>query len=47
MEQITYLLFIRRLDDLNTLAEKKAHRSVQARLVSVVSCFAPDSKDNQ
>ncbi|NDJ89135.1 type I restriction-modification system subunit M N-terminal domain-containing protein, partial [Mycolicibacter kumamotonensis] len=24
IEQITYLLFIRRLDDLNTLAEKKA-----------------------
>lgn len=47
MEQITYLLFVRRLDNLNILAEKKAHRSVQARLVSVVSCFAPDSKDNQ
>ena len=27
IEQITYLLFIRRLDDLNTLAEKKAHRT--------------------
>lgn len=26
MEQITYLLFIRRLDDLQTLAEKKANR---------------------
>ena len=24
IEQLTYLLFIRRLDDLNTLAEKKA-----------------------
>ncbi len=27
IEQITYLLFIRRLDDLQTLAEKKAHRT--------------------
>ncbi len=27
MEQITYLLFVRRLDDLQTLAEKKAHRT--------------------
>ena len=27
IEQITYLLFIRRLDDLNTLAEKKAQRT--------------------
>jgi type I restriction enzyme M protein len=27
IEQITYLLFIRRLDDLNILAEKKAHRT--------------------
>ncbi len=27
MEQITYLLFIRRLDDLQTLAEKKANRT--------------------
>ncbi|ULN52868.1 type I restriction-modification system subunit M N-terminal domain-containing protein [Mycolicibacillus parakoreensis] len=27
IEQITYLLFIRRLDDLNTLAEKKARRT--------------------
>ena len=27
IEQITYLLFIRRLDDLNTLAEKKANRT--------------------
>ena len=26
IEQITYLLFMRRLDDLQTLAEKKAHR---------------------
>ena len=26
IEQITYLLFIRRLDDLQTLAEKKANR---------------------
>lgn len=26
IEQITYLLFIRRLDDLHTLAEKKANR---------------------
>ena len=27
IEQITYLLFIRRLDDLQTLAEKKANRT--------------------
>jgi type I restriction enzyme M protein len=27
IEQITYLLFIRRLDDLNILAEKKARRT--------------------
>lgn len=27
IEQITYLLFIRRLDDLTTLAEKKANRT--------------------
>jgi type I restriction enzyme M protein len=27
IEQITYLLFIRRLDDLQTLAERKAHRT--------------------
>src|SRR6187549_3254514 len=26
IEQITYLLFVRRLDDLHTLAEKKANR---------------------
>ena len=31
IEQITYLLFIRRLDDLNTLAEKKAASHRQAR----------------
>ena len=29
IEQITYLLFIRRLDDLQTLAEKKANRTRQ------------------
>lgn len=29
VEQITYLLFIRRLDDLETLAEKKAQRTGQ------------------
>jgi type I restriction enzyme M protein len=29
IEQITYLLFIRRLDDLQTLAEKKANRTGQ------------------
>lgn len=29
IEQITYLLFIRRLDDLQTLAEKKANRTAQ------------------
>jgi type I restriction enzyme M protein len=29
IEQITYLLFIRRLDDLHTLAEKKANRTGQ------------------
>ena len=27
IEQITYLLFIRRLDDLQTLAERKANRT--------------------
>src|SRR5215213_241091 len=30
MEQITYLLFLRRLDDLETLAENKARRTGQA-----------------
>jgi len=30
MEQITYLLFIRRLDDLQTLAEQKASRTGKA-----------------
>lgn len=30
IEQITYLLFIRRLDDLNTLAEKKSRRTGRA-----------------
>jgi hypothetical protein len=29
IEQITYLLFIRRLDDLHTLAENKANRTGQ------------------
>jgi type I restriction enzyme M protein len=29
IEQITYLLFIRRLDDLQTLAERKARRTGQ------------------
>ncbi len=32
IEQITYLLFIRRLDDLNTLAEKKTRPHRRRRL---------------
>ena len=31
IEQITYLLFIRRLDDLETLAEKKARVTARPR----------------
>ena len=32
IEQITYLLFIKRLDELHTLAENKAHPLVEARM---------------
>src|SRR6202040_3513585 len=41
IEQITYLLFIRRLDDLNTLAEKKANRTGKAEGI----IFGPDQQD--
>jgi type I restriction enzyme M protein len=41
IEQITYLLFIRRLDDLNTLAEKKAQRTGKAEGI----VFGPDQQD--
>ena len=41
IEQITYLLFIRRLDDLNILAEKKAHRTGKSEGV----IFGPDQQD--
>ncbi|MCB0931674.1 MAG: SAM-dependent DNA methyltransferase [Mycobacterium sp.] len=41
IEQITYLLFIRRLDDLNTLAEKKAHRTGKAEGI----LFGPGQQD--
>ncbi len=41
IEQITYLLFIRRLDDLNTLAEKKAQRTGKAEGI----IFGPDQQD--
>jgi hypothetical protein len=34
-----YLLFIRRLDDLNTLAEKKAHRTGRSEGIII---FGPD-----
>ena len=40
IEQITYLLFIRRLDDLNTLAEKKAQRTGKAEGI----IFGPDQQ---
>jgi len=40
IEQITYLLFIRRLDDLNTLAEKKANRTGKAEGI----IFGPDQQ---
>lgn len=40
IEQITYLLFIRRLDDLNTLAEKKAKRTGKAEGI----IFGPDQQ---
>ena len=30
LEQLTYLLFIRRLDELQTLEEKKANRNVKS-----------------
>ena len=40
IEQITYLLFIRRLDDLNTLAEKKAHRTGKSEGI----LFGPDQQ---
>ena len=39
IEQITYLLFIRRLDDIQTLAEKKARVTGGAR--SRVRCSCP------
>lgn len=42
IEQITYLLFIRRLDDLTTLAEKKANRT--GKLAEGV-IFGPDQQD--
>lgn len=41
IEQITYLLFIRRLDDLNTLAEKKARRTGNAEGI----LFGPEEQD--
>lgn len=41
IEQITYLLFIRRLDDLNTLAEKKAHRTGKQEGI----VFSPNQQD--
>jgi len=41
IEQITYLLFIRRLDDLNTLAEKKANRTGKAEGI----IFGPGQQD--
>jgi len=41
IEQITYLLFIRRLDDLNILAEKKAHRTGKQEGIH----FGPNQQD--
>jgi type I restriction enzyme M protein len=41
VEQITYLLFIRRLDDLDTVAEMKARRTGKAEPMR----FAPDQQD--
>jgi type I restriction enzyme M protein len=41
IEQITYLLFIRRLDDLNILAEKKAHRTGKSEGI----IFGTDQQD--
>lgn len=41
IEQITYLLFIRRLDDLDILAEKKAHRTGVAAQLR----FGPDQQN--
>ena len=41
IEQITYLLFIRRLDDLNTLAEKKARVTGTEEGI----LFGPDQQD--
>jgi type I restriction enzyme M protein len=41
IEQITYLLFIRRLDDLDILAEKKAHRTGTSEDI----IFGPDQQD--
>ncbi len=41
IEQITYLLFIRRLDDLDTLAEQKARRTGKPEPLR----FAPDQQD--
>jgi type I restriction enzyme M protein len=41
IEQITYLLFIRRLDDLDTLAEKKARVTGKSERLT----FGPDQQD--
>jgi type I restriction enzyme M protein len=41
IEQITYLLFIRRLDDLDTLAEQKARRTGKPETLR----FGPDQQD--
>lgn len=41
IEQITYLLFIRRLDDLDILAEKKARRTGESESL----IFGPDQQD--
>jgi len=43
IEQITSLLFIRRLDDLNTLAEKKAQRVGKAQAEGII--FGPNQQD--
>jgi len=41
IEQITYLLFIRRLDDLDTLAEQKARRTGKPEPLR----FSPDQQE--
>ena len=43
IEQITYLLFIRRLDDLQTLAEKQGHASPASR--SRIRSSGPDQQN--